>query len=111
MLKTFEGVIINFLDRPDAIAYYEEKYRNFKQNDIQEQPYINLIYTRYLLLENNSIIRMRKFWKFSYQYAAIRMTIKKHKFLIAPNDEFLKSLCENPNFRFDKCGALVFEKR
>jgi hypothetical protein len=65
---------------------------------IKEPPYINLIFSRYILLQGNRICGSGLF---SHQRASLCMTLAKIRFNLAPDYKLFHRLCASPNFRID----------
>ena len=94
ILRTFEGVIIEVFRREDIVKEYGKVYLDFKE-DIKtaEPPYINLIYTRHILLKANELINRRK--PFAFQRMLILMAFLRFKFIFMPNIDFWWSLSKS----------------
>lgn len=94
ILRTFEGVIIEVFRREDVVKEYGKVYLDFKE-DIKtaEPPYINLIYTRHILLKANELINRRE--PFSFQRMLILMAFLRFKFVFMPNIDFWWSLSKS----------------
>lgn len=95
MLRTFEGVILKIFDRECVREEYQKIYNDFKFNiKAGEPPYINLIYTRYILLSSNNLINKKVF--LYNKRSKLRMNQMKSKFINNPDHVFLWKLSEKP---------------
>lgn len=104
MLRTYEGVIIDLLKKKEVIKYYLNVYRDFKEKGAGEPPYINLIYSRYILLKGNFTVN--KGLVLSYQRSLLYMTALKLKFNFTPNYGLFDKLCEHPDFQLNDNGKI-----
>lgn len=91
ILRTFEGVIIKIFNEDEVIKEYEKIYSDFKTNlSSGEPPYINLIYTRNIIINANKIVKKDSF--LAYQRMLIFMSWLRFKFNILPNNSDLWKL-------------------